>query len=448
MAEVIISFVIVGMLAVMVMTVVSSSYLMSSQLKNLPNTYYGGQNEVETELDELRSHVRVKYRLVNEINSTADASLEPTLRSQLQEEELWLQNYATREVTLFGKEVELYQFTTEYDEGDNNKITLYAGVVNAETRERLVPILDAVTISAGGNSVEVYYGEGTTVSASVDYNEKNENYVFRTFYQWYIATSNFHTAPFSDGRRYEADAQYGGTVYSRYPDDFTLLTGETSDTITIKDEYLGHMLICVATPLSKNGRMGESMVSNELYLSALPQLSSGSYRMVIDPSMVTYDYETTGEQRVTSISSRKPASGSGLQGSAVISLDGAATGDGAYSRYLHFDETTSMRTTGFTGGMNNVLLAVARNNRRLPVDFLSAEDMDEEPISAGFQTNAMAAGAGDWKILVADLGRGTSPFTVGGADVDVAELIVLSNPSDDGIEDVLNYLANKYGIDG
>lgn len=282
LAEVVIAFVLISLLVLIVGGVMTSSYVLSAKIDQLPNTYYAAQDEVEKELDSLKALVKEKFRIQNELTNTPPGEISSELVRRLNDINKKLAVYQSKNVALFGKSVELFEF--DYDQRSEKtdlQLKLRAGVANAESLERPVPIIDHVTISSAGGSVsnEVYHAVGSNINASVQYNNKNYDYYFRSLYQWYVCTGDFHTSPYATDRAHE-ELLYG-TVFAQYPDNFTLIPGSTGSSITIDESFAGKFLVCAVTPLSIEGKMGKSVVSNFLYVSALPTLDSGDYVMVI-----------------------------------------------------------------------------------------------------------------------------------------------------------------------
>lgn len=456
--EVVIAFVLISFIIAMVGISVTDAYTISAKLKELPNTYYAAQDQTEREMDQLSAYVKEKYRLSNEILNTPPDILDPSLSGRLADINNELAAYSTETVTLFGKDVELYKFTTDYTSSTGQQITMHAGVANAELPERPVPIIDEVEVCKTGSTVttDLYHSNGATLTAAVNYNSKNYSYHFKELYQWYVCTGNFHTAEFADGSRYVEGEPLYSTVYTIYPNYFTLIAGANTDTITIDSSYYGKYLICVVTPLSIEGTMGNSVVSNYVYVSGLPELSGGAYQMVIDASQISVNYNASEEVTLTSVESRFPSgrrlSASG--GSAPkLSLIGATTdtdiasaitGEGSYSRFIRFTDATAMQSSGFSTSSNTIVLAVAKNNGRFDEDFLYANGQQ-----GGFGTNlSLSSGSGDsgWQIVAVSFPSGCSSLEVGKCDVDIAELVVVSSPSGDDLNRVWNYLSEKYRI--
>lgn len=454
LVEVILAFLVLSLLVMMVVGVVTSSYMMSAQLKELPNTYYRAQNEVEQEMDKLKKLVTEKYRIQNELLNVPE--IDPELSTRLSDINSQLSGYESSPVALFGKSVDVFDFKMEYVSPGGRELTLYAGVANTERLERPVPIIDKVTINVNGAPVEndVYNGIGAMVNVSVDYNSKNYGYYYRDLYQWFLCTGDFHTAnyPSDDG---QGELLYG-TVFAQYPNDFTLIPSANGPSITIDSSYAGKFLLCVATPLSIEGKMGSPVISNYLYISGLPALSAGSYKMVLEPSITTYDYDPSNLVRIDQILSRKPAGGRllsvgttrpaiDLSGAVTdTSLSASLTGRGNFSRYISFYSGSMMRASDFYSAGTTTLFAVVRNGEGTEVDFIRSG-----LITAGFATHSFSSGGGGdtgWQILEAALPSNCSEFELGGCKFDAAELIVVSNASGSDRTAIRSYLSGKYHI--
>lgn len=455
LAEVVIAFVLISLLGVIVAGVVTASYRLSAQLHELPNAYYSAQDQVEKELDALKEMVKEKFRIQNELTNTPPGEIQSALVDRLNEVNASLGAYRSRNATLFGKSVDVFEFTYTQSEGTGTGLVLYAGAANAESLERPVPIIDQVLIKAAGGGVvnELYHAAGTVVNATVQYNSKNYSYHFRDLYQWYVCTGDFHTTAYGTGRGYE-EVLYG-TVFAQYPHDFTLIPGATGASLTVDASYAGKFLVCVATPLSIEGKMGESCVSNFLYISALPSLSTGTYLMTIEPSLTTFNYDPSGFVSVDQIQSRTPTASRlvsvggrraevSLNGSVTDSIvTSSLTGRGNYSRYLKFEPGCVMRASGLPSRGGVVAFAVARSGGGAVDDFMASGTE-----TAGFATNSYMLGMGGdsgWLLLAADLSEPNN-FVIGGQYVDVAELILVGSPSPQDTAAVLSYLAKKYHI--
>lgn len=355
LVEVSISFVLISILVLIVGGFMTSSYVLSAQMDDLPNAYYGAQDGAEHELDTVRKLVDEKYRLTNEMKNMPDYQITAEMRERLAQINRDLAGYSARTMNLFGGSVEVYEFSKDFTLTNGTTMHLYAGAPNAVTIERPVPIIDDVGINLQGSGItnEVYYAKGREINSTVSYNEKNKKYYSRNMYQWYVSTGDFHTMPYSGKADIPEAAQMG--LIPVYPDNFTLIPGATSASLPIKDEYAGKFVACVVTPLSIGGKMGRSVISNFIYVSPLPKLSRGTYQMVIDPSIMSFNYTGSDFISKSEIPSRLPEGVSLISNgsqSPEVSLAGDVTAstisdivtkEGKLSRYIRFTPSRSMR---------------------------------------------------------------------------------------------------------
>lgn len=463
--EVMIGFVLISFIVIMVSSVVTTGYVMSHKIYELPNAYYGAQDGVEREMDELSAAVKEKFRIQNEINNAPPGNVDSALYARLSAANAKLAGYPTQTVNLFGKNIEIYKFDVDY-ESSGGALMIHAGVVNAETLDRLVPIIDKVTIrsrSTPGHD-DIYFSAGSEVECSVDYNV-NKNYELRKseLYQWYIGTGGFHIAEYASGAHLENDPR-SAAAYTTFPNNYTLLAGETRSSIQVKESYYGQLLVCAVTPLSRNGAMGQTKVSNPIYVSALPKLDQGNYRVYIDISSEEYNFSpdpTTDP--LSAVGNRPLATVQGdfvSSGRLVASLDGTPTDSvlaaspsrtGTYTRYLSFDGSTYISSRNL---WNNIInpnaFFVVRNNNAGDVDFVQVNN----GISGGLVTNVRKTSRDTdtrWQIVQVNLGQGganliNGELRIGRTNVDIAEIIIVGNPSNAGLDSIWNYLRAKYCI--
>ena len=127
-----------------------------------------------------------------------------------------------------------------------------------------VPVITSdVIIKAKNGSTEIKYPnianrdnydivlEGGT--PTVD----NEGYLIQHLYYWYISKPGFYTL----------------SQPPLFPEDFEILAGYTAkDIVTVPESFGGRFLILMVTPVGEKGAMGDSVVSNELFISPLPEI--------------------------------------------------------------------------------------------------------------------------------------------------------------------------------
>lgn len=129
-----------------------------------------------------------------------------------------------------------------------------------------VPVITSdVIIKAKNGSTEIKYPnianrnnydivlEGGT--PTVD----NEGYLIQHLYYWYISKPGFYTL----------------AQPPLFPEDFEILAGYTAkDIVTVPESFGGKFLMLMVTPVGEKGAMGDSVISNALYISPLPVYSS------------------------------------------------------------------------------------------------------------------------------------------------------------------------------
>ena len=87
----------------------------------------------------------------------------------------------------------------------------------------------------------------------------NEGYLIQHLYYWYISKPGIYTL----------------AQPPLFPDDYQILAGYTAkDIVTIPESFGGKFLKLMVTPVGEKGAMGDSVLSNEVFISPLPVYSS------------------------------------------------------------------------------------------------------------------------------------------------------------------------------
>lgn len=446
LVEVMMAMVLCGFLILMVGGAVTSSYQTAAAMQKLPGLYYEGQQEVENELDELEKKITDKYRYEKELGTqaTQDPALLEAVEALGEELEEGREKIS---VTLFGKTVTVYQFKRDVEVERVGRFTLYAGTASGVRLERPTPVVSSVSSNVIGQSVSPYAYDavGQMLSTEANYSETNADYRFTELYQWYISTGTQHAAYYADGTPGPDEIQHG-VLMPVYPADFTLLSSERSASLTVTDEYRGHFVCCLVTPLSVNGKMGEAVLSNLIYISDLP--GGVSYKAVIDVSMMQPDYDASGWVTLSSLQSVNAASGSftSKSGRPTVYLPGELTSEDALSasRFVRFENGVSMKSSSAAAPKaNDQVFAVIRLNDGSQQDFLTVGTK-----KYGFSNAREVIGpsAGGWCIVRMGITKNGTEYVLEGGSFDLAELIVAQTPSADQIAEIMNYLSEKYSI--
>jgi prepilin-type N-terminal cleavage/methylation domain-containing protein len=168
--------------------------------------------------------------------------------------------YTTATITVFSgaqeRDVQVYKVESGVDSG--KVIQSYV----AETRppQLRVPVITSnVIIAAYSGATEVLYPNAAMSNLAMDLKfdltVDNPGLLIRYVYYWYVSKPGeyiMHQPPV-------------------FPDDYMIIPDQTTRRINeITDEYDGRFLTLVVTPVGEKGQMGNSVVSNSVYISAMP----------------------------------------------------------------------------------------------------------------------------------------------------------------------------------
>lgn len=445
LVEVLISFVLIGVIILMVGGAVTSAYKTATVLQKYPAVYYKGQEAVENELDYLNKKITRKYLCEKELGTLVNP--DPALAEELNgiNEELE-EGREKVTVTLFGKNVTVYQFEKDCSIDSVGNVLLYAGTASGVRLERPVPVIDSVTANIVGQvpAGSYYNAVGSTIVTEVNYADTNADYRYSELYQWYVSSGDQRTVWYDDGTPGPNELQHG-SLLPVYPGNFTLITSERTSSIVVTEEYKGKFLFCLVTPLSINGKMGDSVMSTPIYIDALPE--GLNYRAVIDPSLMTLTYSADGKAKPANFESTGAASGyfSRKEGEPYIDLNGTVISEDkdALTRFIHFELRQKLQaSSSLRSKTGDVVFAVVRTELTLGQDFLEAGR------KYGFLTNESITdpNLGGWRLIRMRISDKDKTYILSNAQYDLAELIIVSNPGDEGEARITEYLTNKYGI--
>ncbi len=501
LVEILMSFALIGVLILMVGGAVTSTFKTATLLQKIPATYFSGQDAVENKIDFYEKKLLRKYNLEKVIAAGGlSAEEEQAINQELTAlvEELAAagdgEEVEVGSTTLFGKEVPLYKYKVtlnktisrdDLEDDYDNTITLYAGTAGGVRYERPVPVIDSVTISiiGKGSAQEIFNAySNTTAKVSYTYADINETYQQTVLYRWYVSSGRQRAVWYEGGLQGVPEWQLG-ELMPIYPADFTPVTASgNTEELFVTPDYKGKFILCVVTPLSKNGKMGQEVASNLIYIDDIPVKNSSNqdikYRSVIDPSLMTLNYDSAADDETLPVGSLLSTSAapstnshdSGFThvtgyGKPYIDLNGAYI-DGAQdtmTRFIHFKEyaiKTDLIPSIFTYNANDVVFAVVKNNagEGTSPNFLKvATDHGLFTDTFGFAKMYKTYGPNDrgWCIVRMDMNQFSNIllanylsfyYYVGDADVDIAELIVVSNPSSSEAKQIAEYLGSKYNI--
>jgi prepilin-type N-terminal cleavage/methylation domain-containing protein len=143
-------------------------------------------------------------------------------------------------------------------------------VASSRPPQLLVPnITSTVTIAAFSGTTKKDYPNIGMPSLSVDLGTPlvvdNPGLLIRYLYYWYISNSRINIP----GNYIPGEYITNNPPF--FPDNYEIIAEHTTNLIpSIPASYAGRFLKLVVTPVGEKGQMGTSVVSNDLYISALP----------------------------------------------------------------------------------------------------------------------------------------------------------------------------------
>ncbi len=444
LVEVLVSIVLVALLATFVAVFMAYWQTVRTQSNELTKSLNKVQQIVEEKYSEARKYIRG--------NNTE-----------------WLEaNTEQSSVTLFGRQITVYKVSAEVkDDKGATVIALSRGIANTYRGTPAIPQIASVTIKANNAEVDAVYFADSTSSAVIKEPiplSVTENFK-RFMYQWYATRSVYHVLPLK-GETVKSE----GNVVPGCPINFFFLSGEEELSLSNLAQYKGGIIACLATPGSKQGYMGDSVCSNYIYVSPLPTLETGTYFALFDPSLLSYNdgymiNDIVNDTLVLSpIPSELAYKGTTITlshiGKVYLNTAGSNTA-GAYaaveymSRYMRYTAGNYSKTQAYTfnAGQTAHVFAVARNTNGKPGTYFHTAPSGPILSYAPDENGEISDG---WLIQHASAALPANPVTfymgsdnsANGMDVDIAETLVVINPSDTDVTAIMNYLKVKYGITG
>jgi prepilin-type N-terminal cleavage/methylation domain-containing protein len=125
-----------------------------------------------------------------------------------------------------------------------------------------VPVItsDIVIATYRGSNIDKYPNIASRTNLAINLvggtpTVDNEGILIQHLYYWYISQPGYYTL----------------AQPPIFPDQYEILAGYTAkDIVTIPESFGGRFLKLVVTPVGEKGAMGDSVISNDLFISALP----------------------------------------------------------------------------------------------------------------------------------------------------------------------------------
>ncbi len=522
LVEVVIAFALVSILIVMVSGAVTSTYQTSYKLQQLPTVYYAGQQAVENELAELDALLEEKYIIEKTIATQTQPDQDLINRLAAINAELvgpvgGEQGNRAREhytTEIFGKTVNVYRFELDEEIEGVGTVHFYAGTASGVRYERPVPLIDYVTVSdmQGGAPVYVLYdATGTTLwctptyidDANLDYRAMNEDQEL-DHYLWYtspaypdpavaadmdevqlkeiVDSRKLHCVYFSDSEHpvtgsIGSDDSIISETMAVFPSNFDGVyeTVKRVSSYTVTADDLGKFICCTVTPQSVNDAMGKAVVSNLVYLSALPVLTKADgttkYRAVIDPSLV---WAAESENHLLNTSSLQSWLGTSYfsvhnSSHVVLHQEGSRISSNFDYKSRFYRVDCSNVQANIKPNANDYIFMVVRdklaarysssNSPRGSQGYITNFTGDGILYDTGYRGTGepySESGFSPWYLVYKHCtqtpngnGNGNNyklSSGTGQEQFDLAELIIVNNPTETEIDEIIQYLADKYEL--
>lgn len=445
LVEVLVSIVLIALLA----TLVAAFLLYWQNVRDQSNKLTSALNEAQRLMESKYSDLR---KLINNKSDELE-DLTPITK------------------TIFGQEIPVYTISAKDAEG---AIELYGGLADTFRDNPEIPVIESVNIIRNNDAVVdvIYFAKNTDgVKVKMPIQMVGSYATLKKYiYKWYVGSENFHVLPLAGEKSGEiTDAT------AICPQDFTLLGPEENEYLSDISRFKGKLVACIVIPGTIEGYMGDSVVSNYIYISALPEMSQGRYIAVYDPSLISYIDNTaddkyhintasgTGLLTVDSLQSEIEYSGNRLKlnhtGSVYLSVNksdteetkGLDTSEKKYpTRFLMYTNGVySTVSTNFNNNTKVYAFAVAKDteNTGSPYLFRNTSVMLSNAIIDPEDNNDENGDNGGWQIrYFFDTAFGNTTFKLGDLNVNIAELILVADPSVEEVNNIVDYLSEKYCI--
>ena len=456
--EVLFSFMLISVLVIMMTSVFTSTYAQSMAAYKMPNSYNAAQSNAETSILALENALSARYTLRNGSSGSNSGTADTTgLLTEAEYNQIIADNsyngatsgYNGEERTIFGQTVKMFYTksrsvtgTAAASESGRMELDLYSGVGETKIIKRPTPAIDAAKIAVaadeGSSEVEHYNVDPGNTKLKVSGITESSSAGVATdqvSVKWYMASNYKHTLPYMtlDSTKTYRD------VLPQYPNDFVMIStddggsqygkiGSADISLTVKEEYLGKFIVATVTPISAAGVYGNSVVTNMIYLSALPSLSStdtqyehndgtkssNKYLMIIDPSASTsksdassWNEEGDATEELSVISSRKAP---GTHGAIWETIYSEITGDIT----INVDGTNTFSAQGSSSTATKSRFLELSDSDKIEADFDTtphSTDPDDSDDEDDDDEDALAAEGGTIFVVAAQADRTYRPVT-------------------------------------
>ncbi|MFA9399124.1 MAG: Ig-like domain-containing protein [Clostridiaceae bacterium] len=257
--EIIISLALLGLISVVLLSNNVLQFRLIKNTQNITQDVFTAQQDIENTITRVKKEVQD--------NTISETSTSYTLFSG--------ENKRT---------VEGYPEKVDISSGSTSR-TLFTVIANNSMPEYKVASATVTIKFSNGNLIA--YKDAPLLSVKSDITLTDPSNVNLTnIYRWYISRPGFNIPMVKNSIEIEK-----GTMFPIFPDDYTIIPGASKSTLTsILPGYAGRHLVCTVTPASKSGKMGETAVSNPVFLSGLPVIQD--LKLHLDAAMISRESVT------------------------------------------------------------------------------------------------------------------------------------------------------------
>lgn len=265
--EIIIAIALLGIISVGMLSAMTSQYSLIRRTRGMTENLFKAQELIENDIESVKQSIK---------NGTTPVGTRTayTLFSGVNER------------TVYGY-VNIVETTNT-----TGKLQIYAVAPEMKPLEFDVPAVNTVKIDFSNGAVIPYaYTSTPAVIAKATYVKDDPKGVFLMgINRWYVSRAGFNIPNILDPlKKFEVEK---GTVYPRFPEDYTLIPGATlKDLSSLLPTYAGRHLIYTITPAATSGKMGTTEVSNSIFVSGLPVTSN--LVLHLDASMISIEDSTS-----------------------------------------------------------------------------------------------------------------------------------------------------------
>ncbi len=257
--EIVVSLAILGIIGVMLYPALTGQYSLLHKTRVMTEDLYSAQQVIEVEINDVKTAIQN--------GETIELS-----RSYY---DIFSGTSHERTVGGYSRKINVHV--------DSDVINLNAVIADSQLSAFPVSTIDSATIWLANsfNELDFAYWETNDLLVRSDYSDPEPADInMYNICRWYVSRAGFNSPAIADPLEIEL-----GTLYPRFPDDYSVISNYLlSDLNTIREEYAGRHIIFSVTPVSTDYKMGQTVVSNSVFLNGLPY--TDNLALHLDASMI------------------------------------------------------------------------------------------------------------------------------------------------------------------